>query len=151
TFVDWGLKVSGGAISRGTLLEPSSAIHQSFASAAPLLYYIQRMSSSWAVVGAIPTGGLFYFAYVLVLSSFFLVALAVLIARIELGFAIMVSPVLLPFLALSFSSSLGEMCLAWISAGMVRMLVIAAFVGISTPLFSFAALPSRTGEDPTLV
>ena len=43
---------------------------------------------------------------------------------------------------------LSELSIAWIAAGLVRMFITAALMGVSVPLFALAALPNSAGADP---
>jgi hypothetical protein len=45
---------------------------------------------------------------------------------------------------------LSELAIAWIAAGLVRMFITAALMGVSVPLFALAALPIGPGVDPDL-
>jgi hypothetical protein len=84
---------------------------------------------------------LFRVAYVAVVIGFVGMALAVMMALIEMHLAIMAGIVLFPWGILSYTMFLSELAIAWIAAGLVRMFITAALMGISIPLFAMAVLP----------
>ena len=77
-------------------------------------------------------------------------ALAVMVALIEMHLAIMAGIVLFPWGILSYTMFLSSWRSLGSPAGLVRMFITAALMGISVPLFALAALPVVAGADPDL-
>jgi P-type conjugative transfer protein TrbL len=147
TFVTWGLAPSGGQFGLGDFLRPSGIVDAGFTAAVPIQDFIARQTG-WAAVKNWGQIMLYRGAYVAVIIGFVGMALAVMVALIEMHLAIMAGIVLFPWGILSYTMFLSELAIAWIAAGLVRMFITAALMGVSVPLFALAALPNVPGTDP---
>jgi P-type conjugative transfer protein TrbL len=147
TFVTWGLAPSGGQFGLPDFLRPSRIVDAGFVSAVPLQDFIVKQTG-WAAVKNWGQIMLYRAAYAAVIVGFVGMALAVMVALIEMHLAIMAGIVLFPWGILSYTMFLSELAIAWIAAGLVRMFITAALMGVSVPLFALAALPTVTGTDP---
>jgi P-type conjugative transfer protein TrbL len=149
TFVTWGLAPGGGQFGLPDFLQPSRIVDAGFTAAVPLQDFIVKQTG-WAAVKNWGQIMLYRAAYVAVIIGFVGMALAVMVALIEMHLAIMAGIVLFPWGILSYTIFLSELAIAWIAAGLVRMFITAALMGVSVPLFALAALPTGPGLDPDL-
>jgi P-type conjugative transfer protein TrbL len=149
TFVLWGLAPGGGQFGLSDFLRPSSIVDAGFTAAVPLQDFIVRQTG-WASLYNWGQIMMYRAAYVAVIIGFTGMALAVMIALIEMHLAIMAGIVLFPWGILSYTMFLSELAIAWIAAGLVRMFITAGLMGISVPLFALAALPVVAGTDPDI-
>jgi type IV secretory pathway TrbL component len=147
TFVGWGLVPSGGQFGLPNFLNPSSIVDAGFTAAVPIQDYIVRQTGLAALYNW-PQIMMYRVAYVFVVVGFVGMALAVMVALIEMWLAIMAGVVLFPWGILAQTMFLSELAIAWIAAGLVRMFITAAMMGVSVPLFARAALPLAGGVDP---
>jgi type IV secretion system protein TrbL len=147
TFVTWGLAPSGGQFGIPDFLHPSKIVDAGFVAAVPLQDFIVKQTG-WAAVYNWAQIMMYRAAYVAVVIGFVGMALAVMVALIEIHLAIMAGIVLFPWGILSYTMFLSELSIAWIAAGLVRMFITAALMGVSVPLFALAALPIVAGTDP---
>lgn len=149
TFLQWGAAPSRGAFSAATFLSPSSMLDYGFVAAKPIQEFLQRftgMSALWNF----PTVLGYMLAFWVVVLSFALITFHLIITIIEFHIAVMVGAVLIPWGALSATAFLCEFSIAWIVAGLIRVLLTAAIMSIAIPLFSSLALTTTSGGDPTL-
>jgi P-type conjugative transfer protein TrbL len=149
TFVTWGLAPGGGQFGLPDFLQPSRIVDAGFTAAVPLQDFIVKQTG-WAAVKNWGQIMMYRVAYVAVIIGFVGMALAVMVALIEMHLAIMAGIVLFPWGILSYTMFLSELAIAWIAAGLVRMFITAALMGVSVPLFALAALPIGPGVDPDL-
>jgi P-type conjugative transfer protein TrbL len=147
TFVLWGLAPGGGQFGLSDFLRPSSIVDAGFTAAVPVQDFIVRQTG-WAALYSWGQIMMYRAAYVCVIAGFVGMALAVMVALIEMHLAIMAGIVLFPWGILSYTMFLSELAIAWMAAGLVRMFITASLMGISVPLFALAALPVVTGTDP---
>lgn len=147
TFVAWGLVPSGGQFGLPDFMNPSQVVTAGFRAAVPMQDYIVKQTG-WAAVKNWGQVLVYRGAYAFVVLGFVAMGLAVMIALIEMHLAIMAGIVLFPWGILSYTMFLSELSIAWIAAGLVRMFLMAALMGISVPLFAWAALPTGPGIDP---
>jgi P-type conjugative transfer protein TrbL len=147
TFVAWGLVPGGGQFGLPDFMHPSSVVEAGFKAAVPIQDYIVRQTGLAALYNFAQVL-VYRAAYVFVVLSFVEMALAVMVALIEFHLAIMSGTVLFPWGILSYTMFLSELSIAWITAGLVRMFLTAAMMGISVPLFALAALPTGNQVDP---
>ena len=133
TFVGWGLAPGGGQFGLPDFLNPSSIVDAGFVAAVPLQDYIVQQTG-WAALFNWAQIMLYRGAYVLVVAGFVGMALAVMVALVEMWLAIMAGIVLFPWGILAQTMFLSELAIAWIAAGLVRMFITAAMMGIGVPL-----------------
>lgn len=153
TFLGWGLAAGGGTFGYQDFLRPSSVIDAGFKTAAPLYDLIMNhtglsMLYNWAVVAG------YLLAYWIIVLAFAIMAFHVIYAIIQMKFAIATGAILLPWGILGPVAHLGELSVAWITAGAIRVLVTATIMAIAVPLFqtfAFRAAPRLLGgPDPTV-
>jgi type IV secretion system protein TrbL len=136
TFLTWGLEPTGGTFTIGAFQTPSTIVDEGFAIAKPINDMLDR-TSGWAMVFNLHKGLGFLLAWLAIVLSFFAIALAAMLSLIEFHIALCVSPVLVPWIALSYTSVFGELGLSWLAAGLVRLLATALMISLGVNLFGY--------------
>lgn len=144
TFVQWGLAPSGGAFSLGDFLLPSRMIRSWWTGAAAIREFISNMGWGKAAPWNWPTLMIFILAFLGIFAGFAVLAAEVMIALFEFGFARLLSAILVPWGVVTQTAFLAELSIAWLVGGLVRMLIMAALMGITVELFGRVALPGDT-------
>jgi type IV secretion system protein TrbL len=147
TFLQWGVEAGGGAFSLGDFLNPSRVVDAGFRAAVPLYDFLNNLTRpgklwNWDVTAT------YLAAYWVIVVAYGLIGLAVMMTLIEIKLAIATAAVLLPWGVLTQTAALGELCLSWLVAGLVWVLMTAALMAIGVPLFELLAIPA--GRDPKL-
>ena len=148
TFLQWGMAAGGGGEVAGMLLTPSTVAPLGFEMAAPLTAAATDMVFSWPSLWTLPSMMLLYFAVMVLVLAFPLVAIALMMAQIEYSLAVMVGAVLIPFGIFGPTAFLTEFCIGWITGGLLRILVTAVMVGVGFPLFAGELLTLTTAGNP---
>jgi type IV secretory pathway TrbL component len=143
----FGAMASGGAISGGRLMEPSSIFEAGATAVSPIQDFLQGMTG-WAAIKNIPTILNYSLAYVVVIIAFMGIALNISLTIIEFHFSLLCATVLIPWAPLAGTAFLAEFSMAWTAGMIVRMLIQTAVVGISVPLFETLVLRTTPGGDP---
>jgi type IV secretion system protein TrbL len=143
-----GLTASGGAISQAELLQPGRLAAVGVEAGRPIYAAIGRLAGFPDVFTNIDTIAVLLLAFLIVVLSFFVLAIQVFVAIIEFKLTTLAGFVLVPFALWNKTSFLAEKVLGNVVSSGVKILVLAVIVGIGTGLFSqFKAPP---GSDPTL-
>jgi type IV secretion system protein TrbL len=148
SFLTWGVAPSGGAFSAASFLKPSSIVDLGFRAARPIEMSLMRMggwTGSW-----IPAFVMYTLAKIVIIVAFALVALHLMMTIIEFHLAVMVGAVLFPWGVLAQTAFLCEFAVSWIVAGLIRVLLTAAIMSVSLPLFETLKFTETPGGDPTL-
>jgi type IV secretion system protein TrbL len=153
TFLQWGVDSGNGGFSMADFLNPSQTVDAGFAAAKPLLGLIRNMIGI-GMVWNMPTLFTYSIAYWIIVISFGLMALHVIMTLIEPKLAIATSAVLVPWGVMTQTAFLGELSLSWLTACFVRVLLTAALMAISFPLFELVTFPggnpAEGGSDPKI-
>jgi type IV secretion system protein TrbL len=150
TFAQWGLLAGGGVFSYESFLNPGTILINGFRAAYPMKVFADQFIGPTLPFFLVDLS-LAMLAYGLTVLSFGFLALHVLMTLIEVKMAIATGAVLIPWAVLTQTAFLGELSIAWIVAGLVRVLVTAVIMGIAIPLYSVLALPVPVvgGPDPS--
>jgi type IV secretion system protein TrbL len=150
TFLQWGLEAGGGNFTLDDFLDPGTIVLNGFRRAYPMKRWVDGFIGPEVPFYLVDIG-LFMLAYWITVLAFGFLALAVLVAMIEMKMAIATGGVLIPWAVLTHTAFLGELSISWLVAGLVRILVTAVIMSIAEPLFELLALPlpSLFGPDPT--
>jgi type IV secretion system protein TrbL len=146
TFVTWGLAPSGGTFSLGDFLLPSRLIRAAWTASTPIREFITRMGIGKAAPWNWPTLLIFLLSFLGIFAGFAVLAVELMIALIEFRYAAMLSAVLVPWAVLTQTAFFGELSVAWVVGGLIRMLIMAGLMGITITLFDVAKLVP--GQDP---
>lgn len=147
-FASLGLTASGSAIGEGQLLQPGRLATVGVQAGRPLYEAMGKLSGFPEVFTNLDTIAVLLLAFLIVVLSFFILAVQVFVAIIEFKLTTLAGFVLVPFALWNKTSFLAEKVLGNVVASGVKILVLAIIVGIGTGLFS--QFTSPTGSDPTL-
>lgn len=149
TFMGWGA-TAGGGFSGEAFLSPSGIVNVGFRAAFP----VQAMLLKFEGISALynfPTVLAYMVAYWLIILAFVLVAVQMMMTLIEFWFAVLCAAILFPVgLLRHVGHDLAGFAISWFVAGLVRVFLTIALMGISLPLFDGLALTTTPGGDPTL-
>lgn len=147
SFLLWGTSPSGGAFSAATFLKPSMVMDFGFRAVRPIEVILLGMggwTGSW-----IPAFLMYTIAKLIIIFAFAFVALHLIMTILEFHLAVMIGTVLFPWGILAQTAFLCEFAVSWIVAGLIRVLLTAAIVSISIPLFDTLKFTQTPGGDPT--
>ena len=147
TFLQWG-QATGGGVTTGTFLTPSSVMDVGFRIATPIRDFTDNLIK-WAALWKWPTLLTYSLVYYVILVSFAVIALHLMATIIEFNLAVLVGTVLVPWGVLQLTAFFTEFAIGWITGGLVRVLVTVAMVGIALPLFAQVQPNLTGGGDPT--
>jgi type IV secretory pathway TrbL component len=150
TFAQWGLEASGGGFRYEDFLGPGTIVMNGFKAAYPMKVFADQFIGPMLPLYLVDIS-VAMLAYWVTVFSFGAIALAVMAALIEMKMAIATSGVLIPWAILTQTAFLGELSIANLAAGLVRILVTALIMGIAIPLFTLLAVPNpQSGVDPSV-
>ena len=147
-FANLGLTASGSGIGEGQLLQPGRLATVGVQAGRPLYEAMGKLAGFPDVFTNLDTIAVLLLAFIIVVLSFFVLAVQVFVAIIEFKLTTLAGFVLVPFALWNKTSFLAEKVLGNVVASGVKILVLAIIVGIGTGLFS--QFTSPTGADPTL-
>jgi type IV secretion system protein TrbL len=147
SFAALGLTASGGSISQAELLQPGRLATVGVEAGRPLYEAIGKLAGFPDVFTNLDTIAILLLAFLIVVLSFFILAVQVFVAIIEFKLTTLAGFVLVPFALWNKTSFLAEKVLGNVVSSGVKILVLAVIVGIGTGLFAqFKAPP---GSEPT--
>lgn len=147
SFATLGLTASGGSIGQAQLLQPGRLAAVGVEAGRPLYDAIGKLSGFPDVFTNLDTIAILLLAFLIVVLSFFILAVQVFVAIIEFKLTTLAGFVLVPFALWNKTSFLAEKVLGNVVSSGVKILVLAVIVGIGTGLFAqFKAPP---GSEPT--
>jgi type IV secretion system protein TrbL len=152
TFLNWGLEGGGGGFDLAQFMNPSAVVDAGFKAAAPL-YDVIHNFGGWGMLWNSGTVITLLIAYWLIVLAYGVMALHVIMTLIEIKLSIATGAILIPWGVLTQTSTLGELSLSWITAGLVRVLLTSLLMSIGVPLFEMMTLavsPRTGGPDPKI-
>ena len=148
SFAGLGLVATGGTISAGELLQPGRIAQVGLEAGQPILASIADLSGFVAVFENFIQIGILFFAWLVVLLSFFILAIQLFVTLIEFKLVTLAGFILVPFGLFNKTAFMAERVLGLVISSGVKVLVLAVIVGIGSTIFSeFTA--GFTGE-PTI-
>lgn len=136
SFSGLGLEAAGSTLSAQTLLQPGKLAQVGIDAGKPILAAASSLTGYVSIVtNAIPIFVLLV-AWVVVVLSFFVLAIQLLIVLIEFKLTTLAGFVLIPFALFNKTAFLAEKVLGNVVASGVKILVLAVIVGIGSTLFS---------------
>ncbi len=148
SFAGLGLKASGGSISTDQLLQPGRLAQVGVQAAQPMLTEIGKLAGFPSVFANIDTIVVLFIAWIIVIVSFFVLAVQLFVSVLEFKLTTLAGFVLVPFALWGKTSFLAEKVLGNVVASGIKVLVLAVIVGIGTGLFS--QFQSAAGTDPNI-
>jgi type IV secretion system protein TrbL len=152
SFAGLGLLASGSALSQAEFLQPGRLASIGVEAGRPLLEQISSLSGFPEVFGNLHSILVLFLAWLVVIVSFFFLAIQLFVTLIEFKLTTLAGFVLVPFALWNKTAFLAEKVLGNVVASGIKVLVLAVIVGIGTGLFAeFQAVPDEPSIDHALV
>ena len=148
SFAGLGLTASGSTLSMGNFLQPGRLAKAGIDAAAPILAQIQEMAGFPEVFINIAPIVVLFLAWLVVIVSFFVLAVQLFITLIEFKLTTLAGFVLVPFALWNKTAFLAEKVLGNVVSSGIKVLVLAVIVGIGSGLFSEFNIPA--GSEPSI-
>ncbi|PLP97895.1 P-type conjugative transfer protein TrbL [Cupriavidus pauculus] len=151
SFAGLGITATG-KISMATFLQPGHLAKTGIDAAAPILKEMTRLSGFPDVFVNLSTIAVLFLAWLIVVASFFVLAVQLLVTMIEYKLTTLAGFVLVPFALWNKTAFLAEKVLGNVISSGIKVLVLAVIVGIGTGLFAeFKTAPVQPSVDDALV
>ncbi|MBB3014197.1 P-type conjugative transfer protein TrbL [Cupriavidus alkaliphilus] len=151
SFAGLGLTATG-SLSMEAFLQPGRLAKTGIYAAKPILDQISKLAGFPEVFVNITPIVVMFLAWLVVIVSFFVLAVQLFITLIEFKLTTLAGFVLVPFALWNKTAFLAEKVLGNVVSSGVKVLVLAVIVGIGTGLFGeFAAAPNEPSVDHSLV
>ncbi len=152
SFAGLGLTASGSTMTMATFLQPGRLAKTGIDAAAPILQQISEMAGFPEVFINIAPIVVMFLAWLIVILSFFVLAVQLFVTLIEFKLTTLAGFVLVPFALWNKTAFLAEKVLGNVVSSGIKVLVLAVIVGIGTGLFAeFQVTPSEPSIDHALV
>jgi len=148
SFAGLGLKASGASLGADQLLQPGRLAQVGVQAAQPMLTEIGKLAGFPSVFTNIDTIAVLFIAWMIVIISFFVLAVQLFVSVLEFKLTTLAGFVLVPFALWGKTSFLAEKVLGNVVASGIKVLVLAVIVGIGTGLVS--QFQSAPGTDPNI-
>ncbi|WP_306119152.1 MULTISPECIES: P-type conjugative transfer protein TrbL [unclassified Roseitalea] len=135
SFAGLGLIASGGGLSSGELLQPGRIAQVGLDAGRPLLEAIGELMGFVSFFENFIQIAILMFAWVIVLLSFFILAIQLFVTLIEFKLATLAGFVLVPFGLFGKTAFMAERVLGLVISSGVKVLVLAVIVGIGSTIF----------------
>ena len=148
SFAGLGLVATGGAIGAGELLQPGRIAAVGLEAGQPILESVADLMGFVSFFENFIQISILLFAWIVVLLSFFILAIQLFVTLIEFKLATLAGFILVPFGLFNKTAFMAERVLGLVVSSGVKVLVLAVIVGIGSTIFGeFTA--GFTGE-PTI-
>jgi len=152
SFAGLGLMASGSTITQAEFLQPGRLAKVGVDAAAPILEQISDMAGFPDVFVNVTPVVVMFLAWLVVIVSFFVLAIQLFITLIEFKLTTLAGFVLVPFALWNKTAFLAEKVLGNVVSSGIKVLVLAVIVGIGTGLFAeFQVAPDEPTIDHALV
>ena len=148
SFAGLGLTASGSTLSMGRFLQPGWLAKTGLDAAAPILQQIGDLAGFPEVFVHLDMIVVLFFAWLVVIVSFFVLAIQLFITLIEFKLTTLAGFVLVPFALWNKTAFLAEKVLGNVVSSGIKVLVLAVIVGIGSGLFSEFNIPA--GSEPSI-
>ncbi|BCF95022.1 hypothetical protein PPGU16_80890 (plasmid) [Paraburkholderia largidicola] len=149
SFVGLGLLATGSSISVGNFLQPGRLAAIGVQAGQPILLQVGTMSNGiTAVFSNIDMIVVLLLAWIVVVISFFILAVQLFVTLIEFKLTTLAGFVLVPFALWNRTAFLAEKVLGNVVSSGIKVLVLAVIVGIGSTIFGQFQMPA--GTDPSL-
>lgn len=150
SFAGLGLRAGGGGVSAHDLLRPGKLAATGFEAAHPLLEQIADLLGLDTVFGNLLTIVVLLVAWLLVILSFFLLAVQLFICVLEFKLTTLAGFVLVPFALWNKTAFLAERVLGNVVTSGIKVMVMAVIVGIGSGFFD-TFISALDGAEPDLM
>jgi type IV secretion system protein TrbL len=152
SFAGLGLTASGSTLSMGRFLQPGWLAKTGLDAAAPILQQIGDLAGFPEVFVHLDMIVVLFFAWLVVIVSFFVLAVQLFITLIEFKLTTLAGFVLVPFALWNKTAFLAEKVLGNVVSSGIKVLVLAVIVGIGSGLFAeFQVQPVEPSIDHAVV
>lgn len=152
SFAGLGLLAAGSALSPAEFLKPGRLAAIGIDAGGPLLEQISILSGFPEVFENLHSILVLFLAWLVVIVSFFFLAIQLFVTLIEFKLTTLAGFVLVPFALWNKTAFLAEKVLGNVVASGIKVLVLAVIVGIGSGLFAeFQAVPDEPSIDHALV
>ena len=152
SFAGLGLMASGTGMTAAEFLQPGRLAKVGVDAGAPILEQISEMSGFPEVFVNITPIVVLFLAWLVVILTFFVLAIQLFITLIEFKLTTLAGFVLVPFALWNKTAFLAEKVLGNVVSSGVKVLVLAVIIGIGTGLFAeFQLAPAEPSVDFALV
>ena len=148
SFAGLGLTASGSTLSMSNFLQPGRLAKAGIDAAAPILDQIKELSGFPEVFIHLAPIVVLFFAWLVVIVSFFVLAVQLFVTLIEFKLTTLAGFVLVPFALWNKTAFLAEKVLGNVVSSGIKVLVLAVIVGIGSGLFSEFNIPA--GAEPSI-
>ncbi|WP_171181020.1 P-type conjugative transfer protein TrbL [Ruegeria sp. HKCCD8929] len=135
SFAGLGLIASGGSLSSGELLQPGRIAQVGLEAGQPILASIADLTGFVAFFENIIQIGILFFAWLVLLLSFFILAIQLFVTLIEFKLATLAGFILVPFGLFNKTAFMAERVLGLVISSGIKVLVLAVIVGIGSTIF----------------
>jgi len=148
SFAGLGLEATGSAITQAQLLQPGRLAAVGVTAAQPLMTQIGQLSGFPDVFLNLDTIVVLFLAWLVVIASFFILAVQLFVTLIEFKLTTLAGFVLVPFALWNKTAFLAERVLGNVISAGIKVLVLAVIVGIGSSIFGQFTPPA--GVTPTI-
>jgi len=148
SFAGLGLEATGSAITQAQLLQPGRLAAVGVTAAQPLMIQIGQLSGFPDVFLNLDTIAVLLLAWLVVIVSFFILAVQLFVTLIEFKLTTLAGFVLVPFALWNKTAFLAERVLGNVISAGIKVLVLAVIVGIGSSIFGQFTPPA--GMTPTI-
>lgn len=148
SFAGLGLVASGSTLSESDLLRPGRLAEVGVEAAMPLIDHMGTLNGFPDVFLNLDTVVVLFLAWIVVILSFFILAVQLFVTLVEFKLTTLAGFVLVPFALWNKTSFLAEKVLGNVMSSGIKVLVLAVIVGIGAGLFNEFELPP--GMQPTI-
>lgn len=136
--------IAAGSAPASAITDPSLVVEQGFQVATPLFEYAKKTNDeSW--VGVVFDGIIACASAIVVIVSYYLIALQIFITRLEFSLLVSISIILVPFGVLQRTAFLAEKTFGAIISFGIKLMLLTFLVAIAMPLLTQYSVP----PDPT--
>lgn len=150
SFAAAGLTAGGGTLSADDLLKPGTVASTGFSAAWPLLQQMSQMLGFTTFFDNFVTIVVMLFAWVIVILSFFVLAVQLFVTIVEFKLTTLAGFVLVPFALWNRTSFIAERVLGNVVSSGIKVMVLAVIVGIGSNFFS-EFTSTLQGQEPDIV
>jgi type IV secretion system protein TrbL len=148
SFAGLGLVASGSGLTQAQLLQPGQLAKVGVDAARPIMAQISDLTGFPEVFVNLDVIAVLFLAWLVVIVSFFVLAVQLFVTLIEFKLTTLAGFVLVPFALWNKTAFLAERVLGNVVSSGIKVLVLAVIVGIGTGLFAQFQIPP--GTEPSL-
>lgn len=148
SFAGLGLVASGSTLTQAQLLQPGQLAKVGVDAAQPIMAQISDLTGFPEVFANLDVISVLFLAWLVVIVSFFVLAVQLFVTLIEFKLTTLAGFVLVPFALWNKTAFLAERVLGNVVSSGIKVLVLAVIVGIGTGLFAQFQVPP--GTEPSI-